>query len=389
MIRHLAKIFINDYENVEDKTVRERYGILGGVLGIICNLFLFGLKLTIGLMMKSVAIMSDAFNNLSDMGSCFVAIIGARLSNLVPDREHPFGHGRFEYISSLIVSFIIMLVGFELLKTSADKVIHPEEMAFSVPLICILAASVLVKLWMFSYYSYIAKMISSSVMKATARDSLNDVISTSAVIAATVIGHFLPFSIDGIIGLLVAGFIIYGGFGMAKETIDLLLGGPPSPELVEKLRELIMSGDEITGVHDLMVHDYGPGRVFASAHAEVPDNVDIVAAHETIDAVEKKIFHETGVLMVIHMDPVCVNCERTNELKSMVQGIVKEYDPEYSIHDFRVTDGENNINLIFDLVLKGKFTQQEKDKAAAYVSQAVKTADSRCQCVITVDVDFS
>ena len=389
MIRLLARTFIKDHEKTDDKFVRQHYCILGGILGLICNLFLFGLKLTIGIVMKSIAIMSDAFNNLSDMGSCFVAIVGAKLSNMVPDKEHPFGHGRFEYISSLIVSFIILIVGFELLKTSADKVIHPDEMAFSIPLMCILAASVLVKLWMYSYYNYIAKTISSSVMKATARDSLNDVVSTSAVIAATILGQFLPFPTDGIIGVAVALFIMYGGFSMAKETIDLLLGTTPSPELVKQIESIAMTGKDIVGVHDLIVHDYGPGRVFASLHAEVPDDGNIIALHETIDMLERKILSETGVRTVIHMDPVSVNNERVNELRNMVKRIVAETDPEYGIHDFRITDGENNINLIFDLVIKNIASEDERQALAEKIAERIREADSRYHCIITIDVDYT
>lgn len=389
MIRLLARTFIKDHEKTDDKFVRQRYCILGGILGLICNLFLFGLKLTIGIVMKSIAIMSDAFNNLSDMGSCFVAIVGAKLSNMVPDKEHPFGHGRFEYISSLIVSFIILIVGFELLKTSADKVIHPDEMAFSIPLMCILAASVLVKLWMYSYYNYIAKTISSSVMKATARDSLNDVVSTSAVIAATILGQFLPFPTDGIIGVAVALFIMYGGFSMAKETIDLLLGTTPSPELVKQIESIAMTGKDIVGVHDLIVHDYGPGRVFASLHAEVPDDGNIIALHETIDMLERKILFETGVRTVIHMDPVSVNNERVNELRNMVKRVVAETDPEYGIHDFRITDGKNNINLIFDLVIKNIASEDERQAVADKIAEKIREADSRCHCIITIDVDYT
>jgi len=389
MIRLLARTFIKDHEKTDDRIVRQRYCILGGVLGLICNLFLFGLKLTIGIAMKSIAVMSDAFNNLSDMGSCFVAIVGAKLSNMMPDKEHPFGHGRFEYISSLIVSFIIVIVGFELLKTSADKMIHPEEMSFSIPLMCILAASVLVKLWMYSYYNYIAKTISSSVMKATARDSLNDVVSTGAVIAATVLGQFLPFPTDGIIGIAVALFIMYGGFSMAKETIDLLLGTTPSPELVKRIENIAMTGEDVVGVHDLIVHDYGPGRVFASLHAEVPDDGNIITLHETIDMLERKILSETGVRTVIHMDPVSVNNDRVDKLKSMVTNIVSETDPEYGIHDFRITDGENNINLIFDLVIKNISSEDERQSVADKIAEKIHEADSRCHCVITIDVDYT
>lgn len=389
MIKFLAKKFVKDSENVSDKNVRRRYSVLGGVLGAVCNLFLFGLKLTVGTLMNSVAVTSDAFNNLSDMGSCLVAIIGAKMSTRLPDREHPFGHGRIEYISSLIVSFIILLVGFELLKSSAVKIIHPEDVAFSVPMIIILAASVLVKLWMYHCYSYIAVKINSTVMKATARDSINDVISTGAVVAATVIGNFLPFHIDGFVGVIVALYIMYGGFGLAKETIGLLLGTPPSKETIDAIGSIVMSKEEIVGIHDLIVHDYGPGRVFASVHAEVPDDGNMVRIHEVVDATEREILRELGIQTVIHTDPVTVGSEYVDGLKAVALECARELYPNCTIHDFRITDGENRINLIFDLVVR---SEEYKASGAAAVADAVaeklKQRDKRFTAVITVDEEY-
>jgi len=389
MIKFLVRTFIKDSENVSDKNVRRNYSILGGVLGSVCNLFLFGLKLVIGTLMHSIAITSDAFNNLSDMGSCLVAIIGAKMSTRLPDREHPFGHGRIEYISSLIVSFIILLVGFELLKSSAVKILHPEDVAFSLPMVIILAASVLVKLWMYFCYSFIAKKINSTVMKATARDSINDVISTSAVIAATIIGSFLPFHIDGFVGVIVAAYIMYGGFGLAKETIGLLLGTPPSKETIDAVSGIVTSKEEIVGIHDLIVHDYGPGRVFASVHAEVPDNADMVHIHEIIDETERQILHETGIQTVIHTDPVAVNNAYVDGLKATVLECVREVCPDCSIHDFRITDGENRINLIFDLVVKscGK-KHADRGGIVSALTAKLKERDGRFNPVITVDEDY-
>lgn len=389
MIKFLTKAFIKDSENVSDKNVRQSYSVLGGVLGAICNLFLFGLKLAVGTFMNSIAVTSDAFNNLSDMGSCLVAIIGAKMSTRRPDREHPFGHGRIEYISSLIVSFIILLVGFELFKSSVQKILHPEDVLFSLPMIIILAASVLVKLWMYFCYGYIAKKINSSVMKATARDSINDVISTSAVVIATVIGSFLPFRIDGFVGIAVAVYILYGGYGLAKDTIDLLLGTPPSRETIDAISGIVMSRDEIVGIHDLMVHDYGPGRVFASLHAEVPDDSDMVHIHEVVDDAERQILAETGILTVIHTDPITVNNEYVDGLKAMVLECAREIFPGCSIHDFRITDGENRINLIFDLVLTDVGDPSERDRIANAVSERIRGRDVRFNTVITAEEDYS
>lgn len=389
MIKLLIKTFVKNYENTEDKKVRESYSVLGGVLGGICNLLLFGVKLFIGMAMKSIAIMSDAFNNLSDMGSCCVAVIGAKLSNRRPDREHPYGHGRLEYISSLIVSFLIMLVGFELFKSSFDKILHPEQIAFSLPMMIILALSLLVKLWMYSTYTYIGKKIDSSVMRATARDSINDVISTSAVIAATAVGFFLPFPIDGYIGVAIAFYIMYGGFGLTKETIGLLLGTPPSPELIKQITDEILKADEICGIHDLIVHDYGPGRKFASVHAEIPESSDIVHAHEIIDEIERDVTEKLGIMLVIHMDPVADKDETVLALKKLVLDTAKEIDDSISIHDFRITNGDKVINTIFDMVICDNFDKDGRKKIVDELKRRVAEKDPRLNLVVTVDEVYS
>lgn len=389
MIKALVRKFVKNYEKTEDKKVRESYSVLGGVLGGICNIFLFAVKLFIGISMKSIAIMSDAFNNLSDMGSCCVAVIGAKLSNRKPDREHPYGHGRFEYISSLIVSFLIMLVGFELFKSSFEKISNPEEIVFSLPLTIILVLSLLVKLWMYFAYSYIAKQINSTVMKATARDSINDVISTGAVIIATVIGYFLPFSIDGYIGVIVAAYIMYGGFNVAKETIDLLLGTPPSPELIEEISGEILKAEEICGIHDLIVHDYGPGRIFASVHAEIPESSDIVHAHEGIDEIERDVSEKLGISLVIHMDPIADKDEFVIGLKKMVLDEAISIDESCSIHDFRITNGDKNINAIFDIVIRDKYDENERKDIVEMLKKRVAEKDPRLNLVVTIDEVYS
>ncbi len=388
MIKILIKKFIKDYENVNDNKVREAYGILGGLLGVICNIVLFLIKLTIGLLLNSIAIISDAVNNLSDIGSSLVTIVGSKLSNRHPDKEHPFGHGRFEYISSLIVSFIIMIVGFELFKSSISKIIHPEKMNFSLLLTAILCLSILVKIWMYTYNQYLGKKINSSVLIAVSHDSLNDVIATSAVIFSTILGHFVNFPIDGIVGLIVSGLVMYTGFGIAKDTVGVLLGTPPTPELVDEISNIITSGEGIIGVHDLIVHDYGPGRVMASAHAEVPDDINIVKIHEVIDNTEQKIETELGIHIVIHMDPLSVNCERTNEVRKLVIDTVNEINPLFSIHDFRMTDGENKINLIFDLAIPCDIPDSERQKAIDAISQKLYEKDERYNMVIKIDNAF-
>lgn len=304
MIKILIKQFIKNHQEVGNHDVREAYGILSGAVGIICNIFLFIVKLTIGLLMNSIAITTDAFNNLSDTGSSLVAIIGAKISRKDADHEHPFGHGRFEYVASLIISFIIMLVGFELLKSSVEKIFNPTPVVFSKVLMAILVLSVFIKIWMFSYNRYIGNLINSGVNRATASDSLNDVFATSAVIMTTVIGKFTGLPLDGIAGLIVSALIIYTGFSIARDTVSILLGVSPSDELVAKIHEIIDSNPFIVGSHDLRVHDYGPGRSIASIHAELSDQTNIVKAHNIIDSLEKRVLRELGVDIVIHVDPI-------------------------------------------------------------------------------------
>lgn len=385
MIKALIKMFVPDYENVTNKDVREKYGILSGTLGIICNLLLFLLKLIIGLIMNSIAIISDAINNLSDMCSSVITIASSKISNMHADREHPFGHGRVEYIASLIVSFIIIMVGIELLKTSVGKIFSPEVVQFSLPLFIILILSVLVKVWMYLYNKYIGKKINSSVMLATATDSLNDCISTTAVIISVALGNFTTFPVDGVMGVIVSILIIYTGIKVAKERIDVLIGQPPSKELIKEITDLVMSKEGIIGVHDFMAHDYGPGAVIASLHAEIPDDVNIVKVHETIDAVEKEVNEKFGVLLVIHMDPISLNCEKTNKARDEVSNIVKNINSKFSIHDFRMVDGENSINLIFDLVVPVEMKDEERKDVLTEIEKKVRKVDTRYNIVVQID----
>ena len=303
MIRFIIKLSIKDYENVKDKNVRQSYGILSGVLGIICNLSLFFIKISIGLMMNSIAVISDAFNNLSDLGSSVITIFGAKLSSRPPDKEHPHGHGRYEYISSLIVSFIIFAVGLQLIKSSFDKILHPEPVEVSVISIAILVISVLVKLWMYSYNKFIAKKINSSLNKTVALDSLNDVASTTAIIIGTLLGTLVNFPVDGVLGLIISLLIIYTGFSTAKDSVNLLLGPSADPDLLHNIDVLVSQSQTIKSIHDLKIHDYGPGHIAASFHAVIPADIDVVEAHNAIHEMEQKIKNELGIDIVIHMDP--------------------------------------------------------------------------------------
>lgn len=326
MIKIIIGKFIKNHQNVNDKFVREAYGVLSGVLGIICNLFLFTLKLFIGLSINSIAVITDAFNNFTDLGSSLISIIGAKLSNRPPDREHPYGHGRFEYIGALVVSFIIFSVGFQLLKSAFDKIINPEEVLLSPIAIVILILSVTVKLWMFSYNNYIGKAINSSINKATAYDSLSDAIGTSAVIVTTIIGTFVDFPIDGIVGVVISLLILYTGFSIAKDTVNLILGSSPDPELVNTISSLVVRGKYIVGTHDLKVHDYGPGSVIASIHAEVPDSVNFVEVHSVIDGLEERIANELGINIVIHMDPISIDIDKDNVIVKSVTNTIHKIE---------------------------------------------------------------
>lgn len=304
MIKLIIKKYIRNSENVNNKDVREAYGVLSGMLGIICNLMLFVAKLILGILINSIAIISDACNNLSDLGTSVIAILGAKLSNRPPDKEHPHGHGRYEYIASLVVSFIIFAVGLKLLGSAIDKIVNPQSVLFNVTSAVVLVVSVLVKLWMFSYNKHIDTLINSSVNRAASMDSLNDVYATSAVMFGSVIGCFVAIPVDGIIGLLISVLIIYTGFKTAKDSVNLLLGTLPDIKVIERINQIVLSGENVKGIHDLKIHDYGPGRVTASIHVEVSENVNIVAMHSEIDKIELMVKEELDIDMVIHVDPV-------------------------------------------------------------------------------------
>lgn len=385
MIRSIVRRFVPHADQVTDKDVRERYAVLAGVLGVCGNGVLFALKLVIGILMNSISIMSDAFNNLSDMGSSLVMIFSAKISNKRPDKEHPFGHGRAEYLASLAVACLILVVGVELLKSSVEKIFSPSSLRFNPILVGILLASLLVKVWLFYCNRYMGRQIHSGVLLAASRDCLNDVMATGVIIIATVVCHWTGLPLDGYLGAGVALLILWGGIGIIRDVIDDLLGKPPEPELVQQIETILLNCDGVKGVHDLMVHDYGPGRIFASVHAEVPDDADVVHIHEVIDATEQQVFRELGVTLVIHMDPISVNCERTNELRNDVLQVIAALEPACTIHDFRVTDGENRINLIFDLVVPVETTPERRKALTDQISQSLKERDSRYWCVIQID----
>lgn len=385
LIRFLTKIFIKNYDNTSSPSVRAAYGVFGGILGVVCNIVLFAIKFVIGSIIGSIAIISDAFNNLSDIGSSLVTVIGSKMSNQRPDAEHPFGHGRIEYISSLIVSFIIITMGFELIKTSFSKILNPVAPEFNPMLMAILVISVAIKLWMYFAVKFLGKKVNSDVLLATSSDSLNDAIATSTVIVSVALCKFLPPVIDGIAGLVVAVLICVSGIKLAWETIGTLLGTSPDPATAQQIADIIMSDEEILGIHDLIIHDYGPGRTLASVHAEVSSEKSAIMLHEIIDALEVKIMAETGIETVIHTDPILVNNNKVNETRELIKNIIAEINPELGIHDFRMTDGESRINLIFDLEVPFHFSDEERKSTLLLIKERISKEDERFSCVIKID----
>nr|WP_295948306.1 cation diffusion facilitator family transporter [uncultured Agathobaculum sp.] len=385
MTKALIRLFIRDAENTRDARVREQYGVLSGAVGIACNVFLFILKVVIGLVTGSISIAADAFNNLSDGLSCLISIVGFKVSGKAPDAKHPFGYGRTEYIAGLVVAFIIVLVGFEFFKTSIDRILHPAPVAFSVVLAVILAVSMLVKLWMGSFNVQIGRRIDSPVLMAAGQDSRNDVITTGVVILGMVAGQFTTLPVDGYVGVLVALFIIWAGFGIARDTVAPLLGEAADPEIAESIEKLVLESDYIVGVHDLIIHNYGAGRSLASVHAEVPSDSDFVAVHEVIDEAEKRVWQQTGVYLVIHMDPIDVNNEHVAALREQVDAALREIDESLSMHDFRVVDGERQINLIFDVVVPFSYDNDAKRNLMMTIRDKLKEIDYRYNPVVTFD----
>lgn len=351
MVTLLAKLFIKDGENTSSPRVRQAYGMLTGIVGIILNVFLFAGKFLAGTISSSISITADAFNNLSDAGSSFVTLIGFKLAGAEPDPDHPFGHGRIEYLSGLVVSGVILLMAFELIKDSIDKILHPQSVEFSMLVAAILVASILVKVYMYLYNNSISKKIDSAAMKATAMDSLSDTVATLVVLITSIIAHFTGLQIDGYCGVLVALFIFYAGFSAAKETLDPLLGQPPEEEFVQQIEEIVMSHELVQGIHDLVVHDYGPGRVMISLHAEVPAEEDILEIHDMIDIIETELGEKLHCEAVIHMDPLVTKDERIAKLKKTIYEIVDGLEGEVTMHDFRTVPGPTHTNMMFDVVL--------------------------------------
>ena len=382
----LIKLFIKD-KNVKDTKVRSKFGMLASITGIVINIFLSIIKLIIGIIANSISIISDAVNNISDVGSSVVTMIGFKISQKKIDKDHPWGHGRMEYIAAFIVDIIILMVGIELLRTSVDKIIHPELPDVSIATIIILVLAILTKLWLFFFYRKIAKTIDSNAVKGNAYDSISDSISTFVVLISAVIAKICGVSIDGYASLLVSLFIIYTGFTAIKETVDLLLGMKPDPEFIKNIEREAKKYDMISGIHDIMVHDYGPGRKIVSFHAEVPADGDICKVHDIIDQMEQDMFKKFNCITTIHMDPIVVNNEEINDMRNFTEKIVTELNPNFSIHDFRMTDGGKRINLIFDLVVP-RDKEYNTDEIRSKIQKQIHEKNEKYYAVIKVETSY-
>lgn len=388
MTEFLVRHFIKDYHKTEELNVRTQYGTLAGVVGIICNALLFAVKAAVGIAMHSISVTADAFNNLSDAASSVIGLVGVKLAGKPADKEHPFGHGRMEYITALVVSFLVIEVGLTFFKDAFSRMWNPQKLEFQFISVLILVLSIGVKLWMSLFNRKLGKRIDSKVMLATAADAVGDVITTSATVISLLFFYFTGINIDGVIGVCVSLVVIWAGIGIAKDTLKPLLGEPTSSADYEKITRFVESYDGIIGSHDLIVHNYGPGRNMASIHAEVPNDVDIEESHEIIDRIERDAISQIGVFLVIHMDPVETKNERILEIRKQVEASINEIDPDVTIHDLRVVEGKERINLIFDMVVPFAYSREEQKELERKVRSYLSERDSRYQCVITVEQSF-
>lgn len=382
----IIKLFVKNNEETDNPKVRANYGSVAGMTGIVCNIILFVSKLAIGLLSKSVSITADAVNNLADASSSIMTILGFKLSQKPPDEEHPYGHARMEYLSGLAVAALIMVIGYQLAKSSIDKIIHPEKVEFSAALVTVLILSIFVKLWMAYFNMKIGRIIGSKTLIATAADSRNDVISTTAVLISAVAAYSLDINLDGIMGLVVAIFILFSSMGIAKDTISPLLGEPADEELVKLVYNETLNFDErVLGVHDLMVHDYGPGQRFASEHVEVDSRENVIDIHEMIDDIEKMFYSKHNIHMVIHYDPIVTDDEEVNRMRAFVEEQIKKIDERLMMHDFRIVRGNEHSNLIFDLAVP--YALQGKEKSLQkQLDELVQQEGMKYYTVITFDL---
>ncbi len=387
LTNRLIRRFVKEPENTLKPSVRYAYGRLASLTGLVCNLLLFTIKLLAGVLSGSLAIIADAFNNLSDAGSVVVTLVGFKLSSAPADRDHPFGHGRMEYLSALGVAVLIILAGFELATSAADKILHPAQADFSLLTVAILVVAIGIKLWMAFFSRRIGKAIQSDALLAASIDSRNDVVCTSLVLVNTLVGLFTDLALDGYIGLAVALFVIWSGFSVIKETVSPLLGQAPDEQLVRDIQDTVLSYDGVVGIHDMMVHDYGPGRVIASLHAEVPCDQDILHSHDIIDCIEQDLMKKFNIITCIHMDPVDTDNPETQRLKELASATLRCIDDRLTLHDFRVVSGKSHTNLIFDIVVP--FDYQDRATLPDAVQARLQAADSRIRSVVRVESQYT
>lgn len=387
MAELLFKLFIKDYNNVSDPHVREKYGVLGSISGIALNVILCIIKICIAILSMSVSILTDAFNNLSDALSSIITLIGFKMSSKPADKQHPFGHGRIEYISSLFVAVFILYMGIELAKSSFEKIISAEPIIFSYVSLTILTISILIKLWMFLFYRQIGQKISSQSIIAASKDSLSDCVATTAVLIGMILFKITEYSFDGYIGLIVAAFILYTGYQTIRDSLSPLLGQPPSEELVKQIKDLVMSHDGVIGMHDLIIHNYGPTRFMLSLHAEVSADDDVIKLHDTIDLIEKKLCEKYKCDAVIHLDPIETNNALIFQMRAVVENIIYKIDARLSIHDFRLVTGPTHTNLIFDLVVPYDFKISD-ELITSQIQEEVRALDSSYFTVINIDKNY-
>ncbi len=388
MTELLVRHFVKNYKDIEKASVRSSYGVLASIVGVFCNILLFVVKWLTGFFLNSVSVMADAFNNLSDAGSCIVSLVGVKIASKPADEEHPFGHGRMEYIAALVVSFLVLEVGFTFFKEAIGKIRHPEELKFQILSVAILGVTICVKLWMGYFNKTLGKKIDSKVMMAAATDAMGDVVTTSATILSVLVWRFTGINVDGFVGIGVALVVMWAGVGIAKDTLEPLLGEAVPQEEYDKITQFVEKYDGIEGSHDLIVHNYGPTRNMASIHAEVPNDVDIETSHEIIDRIEREAYEKLGIYLVIHMDPIETKNQEVLAAKKKVEDILEALDPDVSIHDFRMVSGADQINLIFDLVVPFEYDNERQYSLTHSLMKLIQIVDERYQCVITLERSY-
>ncbi|PRR78188.1 Ferrous-iron efflux pump FieF [Clostridium liquoris] len=386
----LVQHFIKDYNDVEDEKVRNNYGFLGSIVGMVINSILFIVKLIIGMITSSISVTADAFNNLSDAASSLITLLGFKLAAKPADKEHPFGHGRIEYLSGLIVSFMVMLVGFEFVKSSYARITNPVAVKFQIIPFILILFSIVTKVWLSKFNNYMGKKINSSALQASSFDALSDVTTSSCVALSLILSKWTRFPVDGYIGILVSLFIMYSGFTLIKDTLNPILGESPDEELVDKITNGVLSYKYITGVHDLVIHNYGPGKFMASIHAEVPQDMSIVKIHEIIDRAEKELSSKLNIILVIHMDPINTNDEEVTTAKKELEKIIEDYPMIKSLHDFRIVGEGDTKNLIFDIVIdySQAITKEFRNNIKDELNERIKKIHPNYNVVITMDRDF-